>query len=306
MNVIECNDLIKLQGRKKALNGMTFAIKAHTITGLIGRNGAGKTNLLRILAGYWRPDSGSLKVFGREPFESLEVSANSILIDDEMQFPATMNLSEILDEGARFYENWDGQLANGLMSYFEISGKQHHIQLSKGKRSTFNTILGLAARCPLTLFDEPATGMDANVRSDFYRALLKEYLAFPRTIIVSSHHMEEMEHLFEDVLLVDQGKAKLHIGLEDLKEYAISAEGDKQTIGRFTENAEVLFEKKEALGSVKQVIRNTLSAETLSAMKNAGIRLSAVSPADACMYVTNRHKGGIDDVFENRAAESGR
>jgi len=306
MKVIECMDVVKLHGQKKALDGMTFVIKEQTITGLIGRNGAGKTNLLRMLAGYWRPDSGSLKVFGREPFESLEVSANSILIDDEMQFPATMNLSEILDEGARFYENWDGQLANRLMSYFEISGKQHHFQLSKGKRSTFNTILGLAARCPLTLFDEPATGMDANVRSDFYRALLKEYLAFPRTMIVSSHHMEEMEHLFEDVLLVDQGKTKLHMGLEDLKEYAVSAEGDKQTIDRFTENTEVFYEKWEALGRVKRVIRNTLSAETRSAMKTAGIKLSAVSPADACMYVTNRHKGGIDDVFENRAAESGR
>lgn len=209
--MIECVDLIKVYGRRKALNGMSFSIGENKITGLIGRNGAGKTTLLKIIAGYLKESSGEIKVFDEHPFNNLLVSANHIFIHDQISLPASLNLKEILETAKRFYANWDKELANRLFNYFSFIPTQNYSSLSKGKKSTFNMILGVSSRCSLTIFDEPTTGMDAAVRKDFYRVLLRDYIDYPRTIIVSSHHLEEIEDLLEDILLINEGKELLHM-----------------------------------------------------------------------------------------------
>ena len=154
-----------------------------------------------MIAGFFRETSGEIEVFSETPFNNLNVSANTIYMDDQMTFPASLNLAELLEEAERFYRNWNAELADGLLDYFSLNPKQLHNKLSKGMKSTFQMIFGLSERCALTIFDEPTSGMDAGVRKDFYRALLKDYIAYPRTIILSSHHLNEIEDLMEDVLL---------------------------------------------------------------------------------------------------------
>ena len=192
MTVIECKHVWKSYGGKHALNNINFAIEENKITGVIGRNGAGKTTMLKILAGFSKETSGEVKVFGEKPFNSLLVSANSMMIDHDMNLPAMM-LYEIIEEMNRFYPNFDRAHAFRLLDYFSLDKNQFIQNLSKGMKSTFHSILGLSARCALTIFDEPTIGMDASVRKDFYRALIKEFIAFPRTILISSHHLEEIE-----------------------------------------------------------------------------------------------------------------
>lgn len=179
MNIIECTNLTKRYSGKDVLQEMSFSIEENTITGLIGRNGAGKTTLLKIIAGFIKKTSGEVRVFDEKPFNSLKVSANSIFVDDGMSIPPALQLKEVLDAAASFYPNWNTALADKLFDYFSFEPWQYHNRLSKGKTSTFNAIIGLASRCPLTIFDEPTTGMDEAVRKDFYRALLKDYMARP-------------------------------------------------------------------------------------------------------------------------------
>jgi ABC-2 type transport system ATP-binding protein len=183
MDVISCEGLTKTFGRVKAVSELSFTIEENRITGLIGPNGAGKTTLLKIIAGYMRASSGQITVFSENPFNSLKVSSNMIFIDENMKFAPSFSLSEIMLAASSFYKNWDMELAKGLFDYFSLDPKQQHHNLSKGMKSTFNMIIGLAARCPLTIFDEPTSGMDAGVRKDFYRAMLKDYLQKPRNII---------------------------------------------------------------------------------------------------------------------------
>lgn len=292
--VVECNRLVKQYGSTKALDELTFSLKENTITGLIGRNGAGKTTLLKVLAGFWRETDGEINVFGKRPFNNLDVSMNVIFVDDMMSFTNTLTLKEILDEAGRFYPNWDHELALGLMDYFHFRLNHNHQSLSKGKRSTFNMIVGLAAKCPLTILDEPTTGMDTAVRNDFYRALLKDYLDFPRTIVISSHHLEEMEDLLEDVLLIDRGKKLLHLPIDDLKEYAVALSGKSVAVLQAIENKEVLYKQNIDTDNCYAVVRNNFSHDE---MKRLGIGISPITPSDLCVYLTKQTKGGIDDVF---------
>ena len=281
------------------LNKLSFTIKENTITGLVGRNGAGKTTLLKIICGLIKETSGEINVFSDRPFNNLNVSVNSIFVDDQMSFPQALQLGEILEVAGSFYPNWDQDLAKRLFDYFSFDSKHYHHRLSKGKTSTFNMILGLAARCPLTIFDEPTTGMDAAVRMDFYRALLKDYMAYPRTIILSSHHLEEIEDLLEDVLLIHDGKKFFQIPISELKEWAIAIKGPIGEVVQMIKGKQVISQKEIGVNTQYTVVRNDFSESSLKRAYLAGLEITPVSSSDLCIYLTNNSKGEIDDVFND-------
>jgi ABC-2 type transport system ATP-binding protein len=297
MSIIECNGLTKAYGQTKALNNLTIKIEENKITGLIGRNGAGKTTLLKLIAGHLKESSGEIKVFSEHPFNNLKVSANLIFIHDQMDLPKALTLIEILEVAAGFYENWDRGLAERLFEYFNFHPLQRYDGLSKGMKSTFNMILGLAARTKVTIFDEPTTGMDAAVRKDFYRALLKDYIANPRTFIISSHHLEEIEDLLEDILLMKNGKELLHMPAAELKEWALGIQGKASVVNEWTQNKEVLHTKSVGLDSLYAVVKNDFSTIDLQNTLAKGIDILPVSSSDLCIYLTDKSRGGIDDVF---------
>lgn len=298
MSVIQCVDLTKAYGKLKAIDHLTFDIEDNKITGLIGRNGSGKTTLLKMIAGYLIPTKGELKVFSEKPFNSLEVSANSILIDDTMTFSDSLTLVDILKEMAPFYANWNSDIALGLFDYYSFNPKQPHSNLSKGSKSTFNSILGIASRCPLTIFDEPTTGMDSAVRKDFYRALLKDYLEYPRTILLSSHMLSELEGILEDILLINEGTKRLHLPALELKELAVGLRGNAQVVLSFVEGKEIIYQENFAQGSLYVVIRRALIQQHTDQIKQSGIEAFPVSTDDLCVYLTAKNKGGIEDVFK--------
>ena len=297
MSVIQCEELSKSYGKIKAIDHLSFEIEENKITGLIGRNGSGKTTLLKMIAGYLKPTSGDLKVFSEKPFNSLIGSANSIFIDDTMTFSDSFTLMDILTEVAPFYTNWNSSLASGLFEYYSFNPKQQHGSLSKGSKSTFNSILGIASRSPLTVLDEPTTGMDSAVRKDFYRALLKDYLEYPRTIIISSHLLSELEEILEDILLLNQGAKCLHLPVLELKELAVGIKGNASAVLHFIEGKEVILQEEFAKGNLYVVIRRMLIQKQLEELKQSGLEILPVSTDELCIYLTAK-RGGIDDVFK--------
>lgn len=297
MNVIESKNLTKTYGNFKALRDLSFTIKENTITGLIGRNGAGKTTLLKLLTGFYHPTSGDVQVFSQDPFNNLKVSANLIFIDDQMVFPPGLNLGDLLKSAEHFYPNWDAELAKRLFDYFDLRPKMSHHHLSKGMKSTFNMIVGLTSRCAITIFDEPTTGMDASVRKDFYKALLKDYIEHPRTIIFSSHLLNEIDSFLEDILLIKNGEKVLHMPVIDLKEYAIGISGKAEAVASITEHMEILHQETFGNGSSYKVVHNIFTVETRLEAKRLGLEFLPVATDDLCVYLTSKNKGGIDDVF---------
>lgn len=295
MKIIECQNVMKRYKRMNALESITFQLEDQKITGLIGRNSAGKTTLLKILAGFIKESSGEVKVFSNNPFNNLTVSANSILVDDQMSFPDSFTLAEILAIAPTFYSKWDEQLAKRLFDYFSLNPKQQHSKLSKGTRATFNMIFGLATRCALTMFDEPTNGMDEVVRADFYRALLKEYIAYPRSILISSHHLAEIEHLLEDILLIHKGKVVFHQSLDEVREYAVGIQGPAKDVEKWVAHKEILY-TTQLEGQLQYTV--VKKNNNLDLVQEEGVTFRSVSASDICVYVTSEKKGVIDDVFK--------
>jgi ABC-2 type transport system ATP-binding protein len=297
MKVIEAKGLSKAFRNVTALNRISIEIEENKITGLIGRNGAGKTTFLKIIAGLIKETSGDVKVFSEHPFNNLNVSANVIFIHNKMNLPSALTLKEILTAAASFYKNWNRELAQRLLDYFSLHPLQNYEGLSMGMKSTFGIILGISSRCPLTIFDEPTNGMDASVRKDFYRALLKDYIACPRSIILSSHHLNEIEDLIEDILLMKDGKELLHMPVSDLKEWAVGIQGNDKAATEWAMNKEIIHTKDIGLGRTYIVVKNNLSEKEINAARLAGLEVSSVPTSDLCVYLTGKTRGGIDDVF---------
>ncbi|MBL4931901.1 ABC transporter ATP-binding protein [Clostridium paridis] len=300
MAIIECTNLTKDYRNTKALDNISFTIEENTITGLIGRNGAGKTTLLKIIAGFMKNTSGEISVLGSNPFNSLNVSSNLFFANDNIEYPASLNLSELLVEISKFYSNWDMSLAKGLFEYFRLNPKQYHSKLSKGQRSTFNVIVALSTHSPITIFDEPTTGMDASVRKDFYRALLKDYISYPRTIILSSHLLSEIEDILENILLIKNGTKILHSSVEEIKEMAICLRGDTDYIHELCRNKDIIYTEKSGGNLTSIVVKNEFTETDLQKAKIKGVEIFTVSADDLCVYLTNSSQGGIDDVFNRK------
>jgi len=290
--------LTKKFGRVTAVDDLSFTVAQNRITGLIGPNGAGKTTLLKIIAGFMRVSSGQVTVFSENPFNSLKAASNMVFIDEDMKFPPSLSLAEIMLSASVFYKNWDMKLARGLFDYFSFKAGQYHSGLSKGMKSTFNVIIGLAARCALTIFDEPTSGMDAGVRKDFYRALLRDYLQKPRNIIFSSHLLNEVEDVLEDILLLDGGKKRLHLSVSELKEFAAALRGRNEVVAELTAGQEIYYRQRMGEEHCYAVLRRDAAEGILKKSGAAGVEILPVKADDLCVYLTDGNRGGVDRVFD--------
>jgi ABC-2 type transport system ATP-binding protein len=193
---------------------------------LFGRNGAGKTSLMALLAGLRRPSGGAVRVFGEDPWENPSVAARVAFVfpREADNIANTVKSRDLLQMGARFRPNWDAAFAEHLVRRFEVPLKKPAGRMSRGQAAALRCAVALASRAPLTIFDEAYTGMDAVYRRLFVEELLADYLAHPRTILFSTHHISEMERLFSEVAVIDEGRVLLHDDADALRERGATLE----------------------------------------------------------------------------------
>lgn len=203
-------------GATMAVDQVTTTIAAGTITGLLGRNGSGKSSLLATIAAFRKPSAGRVLVDGVDPYENPDVTAGICLIREAGDY-ADSRVTDMLRLARTVRPTWSDDLAEHLLARFKLPTRKLATSLSRGQRSALGALLGLAARSPLTLFDEVYLGMDAPTRYAFYDELLSDYTTHPRTIVLSSHLIEEVERLFEHVLVLDEGRLLLHDAAENLR-----------------------------------------------------------------------------------------
>lgn len=288
--MIQCENLEKRYGRNVILSNVSFQIDEPKIIALIGRNGVGKSTLLKLLAGHLKATGGHIEVVGQKPFQSLTVAANTILIEEAMSFPTVLTLAEILHEAKRFYANFVTDTACELLRYVGISEKDYHYQLSKGQKAAFNLIYGLSTRSAITLLDEPMNGIDEAIRDDLYRVILKEYIAYPRVMLISSHYLQEMEHLIEDILLLHNGQVELFAPVVEVQEMAVKLVGQKEQIEPLLTNYTVL-EKRDYAPLFEAIIENT------DVIVPKSVRVQALSASVVCKILTASKEGTVDDIY---------
>lgn len=195
----------KFGGSHLALNDVTAQLPGGRIYGLIGRNGAGKTTLLRAIAGQLRVD-GEVTIDGQQVIDNRSVLDRLILSGADAAWPTEVKVKSLLAMEAARWATWDQAMAERLIREYELDVKKSLGTLSRGQKSLVSIVMGLAAQCPITLLDEPYLGLDVQNRQLFYRHLLEDVERNPRTIILSTHHIEDAAKILQDVIFIDKGR----------------------------------------------------------------------------------------------------
>lgn len=210
-------------GKTTALTGVSATIEPGKITGLLGRNGSGKSTLEMLIAGQLKA-TGSVLVNGREVWEDPELMATIALVSDSTSVYGESKLNETISLWEAIRPTFRRDVVESLLDAWEISLKKTPEKLSRGQKSAFFAALGIGARTPLTMFDEVHLGMDAVLRRDFYDVLIQDFIAHPRTIIISSHNVDEIENIIENVIVVEDGRILLAGTADDVRAQYSSAD----------------------------------------------------------------------------------
>lgn len=274
--VIEVEHLTKRYRETLALDDVSVSIAESTITGLLGRNGAGKTTLMSIVTAQNFATSGTVRVLGHEPYENADVLSRMCFVREGQQYQDESKPHHAFAAAKMFFANWDSELAASLVEDFRLPMNRTIKKLSRGQLSAVGVIIGLASRAEVTFFDEPYLGLDAVARQVFYDRLLADYAEHPRTIVISSHLIDEIAHLVENVVLIDDGRILVDDDAENLRGQATTIVGARDAVESFTAGREVIH--TDSLGNTRSVtVLGRLTDDDRRALAQAGLEIEPVS-----------------------------
>jgi ABC-2 type transport system ATP-binding protein len=244
--LVEARGLSKRYGSYVALDRANFVVQPGRIVGLIGPNGAGKTTALRAMLGL-TTYQGELSVLGREPFaERALLMQEASFIADVAVLPAWLRVQQAIDFVAGVHPRFRRERAEALLAKTEIGARRRIGELSKGMKTMVHLALTMAIDARLLVLDEPTLGLDIIARRGFYDALVNDYMDETRTIVITTHQVEEVENLLTDVLFIDKGHIVLDCSVEDIgaRYAAVEVADDRIAAAR----QERPFHERRALG----------------------------------------------------------
>ncbi len=283
--IVEAGCLTKRFGDLTAIDSISFSLQAGKIYGLLGRNGSGKTTLLRLLTAQLFATDGTLLVFGEEPYENRRVLSQICFMKENQKYPRRWRVGDVLAMAASFFPRWDANYTSALSKDFQLPLARKVRTLSRGMLSALGIVVGLASRTPLSIFDEPL-GLDVVARSLFYERLIDDYVKHPRTILISTHLIDEVSRLLEHVLVLDQGRLIIDEEAEALRTCAFTVTGSAEEVATFTEGrTQIGGEQFGAL--VSAVLLGNADAGERKQAAALGLELTPVSLQQLIIHLTS-------------------
>ena len=246
---IEIVGLEKRYGSLTALTAVNLEFAEGKIYGLLGRNGAGKTTLLNIIANRIFPDAGQVLVDGLPAGENDRAQSRIFMTGENQLYPRSMQVEKVLAWSKQFYPDFDQEYARNLAKRFGLDLKRKVGALSTGYTSIMKIVVALSLNCPYLLLDEPVLGLDANHRDLFYKLLLERYSQRPATYVISTHLIEEVAGVIEDVVIIDRGKILRNQSGEELVAGGYTVSGRADSVDRFSADKNVIG--TDSLGGLK-------------------------------------------------------
>ena len=289
--ILETKNLSKSYGRTRALDDFSMKFEKDKIYGLLGRNGAGKTTLLNLITSRIFADGGKVTAFGENVVENARVLPRICYMPEKNMFMKKMKVKTTLKFAGEFYENFDLIYADSLCKKFELDISKKYSALSRGYESILRIVIGLASRAEITIFDEPVLGLDAAVRDIFYRELIDDYSAHPRTFIISTHLIEESADIFEEAVIIKNGRLISQTTVEELKDCAHYISGKSDVVDNAVTGLNVIHSESVASVKICTVYQRLYEVE-LSRIRALGLDISPVPVQKLFIYLTNQDQGG--------------
>lgn len=249
MNGIEIKNLAKNYGTVCALDQISLHFEENKIYGLLGRNGAGKSTLLNIISNRIFATSGEVLIDGETAIENDRALGKLYLMSEKTYYPEKMKIKNVFQWTKCFYPDFDEEYAKKLAESFDLNLNKTVKSLSTGYTSIFKLIIALSVNVPYLLLDEPVLGLDANHRDLFYRILIEKFSERPCTIIISTHLIEEVSNVIEDIVIIKKGKILKNESCEELLSKGYTVSGTAASVDAYIKGKNVIG--TDTLGGLK-------------------------------------------------------
>ena len=217
-SVIDVSELTRRFGARTALAAVSMSMPRGAVYGLVGANGAGKTTLIKHVLGLLRAERGSVRVFGRDPVaDPVAVLSRIGYLSEDNDIPGWMRVDELMRYSRAFYPAWDDAYAEELRQTFALDDEARIRNLSRGQKARAGLLIALAHRPELLVLDEPSSGLDPIVRRDILGAIMRTIAGEGRTVLFSSHLLEEVEQVADHVTMISHGRIVLSAPLAAIR-----------------------------------------------------------------------------------------
>lgn len=233
MALIKISNLTKKYGNQRVLDNVSLTIEENKIYGLLGRNGAGKTTLLNLITNRIFPSEGLITIDGEDVIEDYNAIGKVYFMTEQDLYPEGVKIKELFKWTKEFYDSFDMDYALSLSKKFGLNINKRFKELSTGYSSICKIIITLASGAEILLFDEPVLGLDANHRDMFYKELVANYIDEPKTIILSTHIIEEVSEILEKVIIIKGGKLLGDKEVESLLGEAYLVSGSSEKVEKY-------------------------------------------------------------------------
>lgn len=294
------NVTFSYKGKKRyVFEDFSVDIEPNHITGIIGRNGQGKTTLMNLIAGKFEPDEGIIEIDGKNPATDIGTAKRIVYVAGVMSY-SEIKLKKIIEEYRLMYEKFDEEFAHKLMELFGLNKKAKIKNLSKGQETIFNFCCGMATRADITILDEPVSGVDAISRNKIYEIILRDYIEHPRTILISSHMLGEMEKILSHMIMIGNNDVLFEGDIEELKDSVYRVDGELANIEKYCEEKKVLYKKNQTLGAMA-VIEGRLDKEEAEKADELELATSKLSGEEIYMYKTDlKNANQMEALWEKK------
>lgn len=286
MYAIETKNLTVRFGSTAAVDNVSLALEPGRIYGLLGRNGAGKTTLLNVIANKLFPTAGEARVDGQEASENAEAQAKVFYMTEKNLYPPTMRVRQAFYWAREFYTGFDMAYAEGLAKKFGLGTGKKVKTLSTGYTSIFKAVLALSSGAPILLLDEPVLGLDANHRALLYREIIARFGEKPATVVISTHLIDEVAEVLEDVVIIKRGQVIEQSNVEELLRTACAVSGEASAVDGFTAGRHVIA--SETMGRFKTAtMRGALDEPSKAQAREAGLDVTPATLQKLFIDLTN-------------------
>lgn len=273
---LQLRNLNKSFGKKHVLREITVDFAPNRVHGLLGANGAGKTTLMSVILNHKFRSSGEILIDGADPRENAKVLERTCFIHEDQKFHDDDTPESLLRILPKFYPDWDAEQADRLASLFHLPMNTRAAKLSRGQRSALAIVIALAARAPYTFMDEPYLGLDPGHRALFYEEFARAIAEHPRTVILSTHLIDEVADLLENVVLIEDGQVTVNADIDQARDSAFVLRGLEPVVRELVAGRRIL--REHSLGNILSVtVDGVATAEDQRQAERANVSLEPVT-----------------------------
>ncbi len=286
--MIKLVDVNKSYGKTPVLSQINLKLEDNKIYGLLGRNGVGKTTLLNMIGNQIKASSGHISLDDQGIFENSQALSDICIVKEEGIGVEDIKLKEIFETAGILYKNWDEDYKDLLINEFNLDSKKKFNKLSRGNQTLVGLIVGLASRARYTIFDEPSLGLDAAHRDRFYSLILEDWEKNPRTIVISTHLIDEVTSVFEEVIILKDEKVFIKEEVASLMKRAYYLNGNQDTIISVIDRDKIIHREKFG-NTVIIALFDELDNGTKEDLRGKNIEISPIPLQKLFIYLTENH-----------------